>query len=235
MARFNAYLLCSALLAIPAAAPAQETGSPENAAAGEQKTMYVNDILYIAVRSAPSEQAEALDVVPSGTKMATLETTEDGKFVRVRLESGEEGWVLQRFLTDEPIARERLEAAQARIERLQTENERQRNELAAVRSERGELDEQTTDLQRRVEELTQELERVKAISAEAVALDQENRRLTAELEIARNARREAEQAAENARTRLYTTAGIAAVLGLGIGFYIGYTPVRRDKKWRQLP
>lgn len=198
--------------------------------------MYVNDMLHIAVREAPNEQAAIVDVVPSGTRMTILEPPEEGaSFVHVRMDSGEEGWALARFLVDEPIARQRLETAEARIQRLEKENRQLENNLDEVRKARDEFKDQAAELQRQTEELTEELERIKAISAEAVALDQENRRLTAELEIARKAQREAEQTAEAAETELYTIAGIAAVLGLGLGFYIGYTPVRREKKWRQLP
>lgn len=234
--RLGVFLLCGVLMsAVAVPVSAQQAEGPDSAAGGQENTRYVRDILYIAVREGPSEQAEVVEVIPSGTGMVILEQAPDSGFAHVRLESGEEGWVLTRFLTEEPIARQRLEATQERIERLEEENGRLQRDLAAVREERDELSERAAGLQRRSEDLAEELERVRAISAESVALDQENRRLSAELEIARNGRREAEQEADAARQRLYTIAGIAALLGLAVGFYIGYTPVRREKKWRQLP
>jgi hypothetical protein len=51
----------------------------------------------------------------------------------VRLESGEEGWVQHQFLTSQPIARDRLDAAQA-------ERDRARAELDRVARERNDLD-----------------------------------------------------------------------------------------------
>ena len=231
--RLGLSLLCGALLAVPAAALAQQV--PDQGRPAGENTRYDNDILHIAVREAPSAPAGLVKVIPSGTRMEILETAPDEAFTRVRLASGEQGWVLSRFLTDEPIARDRLEAALARTERLERENGRLQSALGEVRSERDALSEQASGLQRRNAQLTEELERIRATSAEAVALDQENRRLTAELETARKARRAAERAAEAGRSQLYTTGGIAAVLGLGVGFYIGYTPVRREKRWRKMP
>ena len=79
-------------------------------------------------------------LLKSGTKVELLEEDTASGYSRVRVGPGRDGWVLSRYLSNEPAARERLAAAksdlaeqQAAVRKLEAENARLR-EAAASRS-----------------------------------------------------------------------------------------------------
>jgi len=76
------------------------------------ETMYVSDQLVITFRRGKSTEYQILKTLKTGTPMEVLEKDENDKYVKVRLEDGEEGYVLKQYLTDEtpkPILISRLE------------------------------------------------------------------------------------------------------------------------------
>ncbi len=79
------------------------------------RTAYVTDSFEITLRSGPSEQNKIITMLPTATRLRTLEESEG--WLRVRTPEGKEGWVLKRFTTD-ALPKELV------IKKLQQENER---------------------------------------------------------------------------------------------------------------
>ena len=79
--------------------PATSIGKTKNAS----RTKYVSDSLAITMRSGKSNQHRIIRSLESGTKLRVLET--DKNYTRVKAENGDTGWVLTRYLVDEPVAR----------------------------------------------------------------------------------------------------------------------------------
>ncbi len=202
--------------------------------AQESNVRYVNDVIHINLRVAPQGNAETIRVIPSGTWMIVLERDDESGFSRVRLESGEEGWVQHQFLTNRPIARDRLAETQSAAEQMQAERDRARTELARLQGERNELDTRLRVLEQQNQSLTAELAEIRATGAAALELAGRARDLEAGLQAERQQREAAEARAASAQTGLIMTGALAAVLGLAIGFYVGSMPVRREKRWRQV-
>lgn len=219
-------ILCNLFLSLPLMA--QESSGQQ------EKIRYVSDMLYIDVRSAPTAQAGKIEVITSGTRLQVLEERPDD-FIRVRLDSGTEGWVLGRFLTDEPIARTRLEAAQAKVDSLSSERSRLYTELNKYKEERNTY---KTDLDKlQAEHTTQvtELEDLRTTSSAAVDISKQNQRLQSELEQETRRRTEAESRAAGAITKLVMVGVICSVAGAVLGFFVGSGPTRAEKKWRRMP
>ena len=86
-----------------------------------QNTQYVSDHLVITMRSGQGSQYQILKTLPSGTRLEVLETSDTG-YTKVRNAEGVEGWVLSRYLSPEPIAKEKLAVAQGRLQRLKEKN-----------------------------------------------------------------------------------------------------------------
>lgn len=199
---------------------------------------FVKDVIYINVRSGPTQQDPTIAVIPSGVRMEVLERDKAHGTYRVRLLSGKyagkEGWVLARFLSDEPIARDRLESAQERATALEGKAASLEQALSELRKARQTQDQALTALRRENQTLKRELKEIKAMSASAVEAHRQRKRL--EQQLAEQGRRlnAAEAQAAAAEQKLYMAVAVAALLALGIGFYIGYTPVRREKRWRRL-
>ncbi len=157
-------LLCAALLtvlAVPAFA----------------QTMYIDDMLLAPLRSGEGLQYRIVNKgLPSGTRIELIETSDSG-YSRVRTSEGQEGWLPTRFLTPQPVAKDRLAAATRKMEDAQNQLKETQEELENVRNERDQLASSESDLETRSGKLSQELERIKAVSDNALNLDRRNREL----------------------------------------------------------
>lgn len=206
----------------------------QEAPAQQENVRYVNDMIRIDVRTAANSQSSIIEVIPSGTRLVVLQEGA-GDFVRVRLESGTEGWVLGRYLTEEPIARTRVDAAQAKVEGLQTERTRLYSELNKYKEERNTYKAELDKLQSTHDTQVKELTDLRATSSAALDLDSENRRLKADLQQQTERRAEAESRAQGAVTKLFMVGAICAAVGAVVGFFVGSAPARAEKKWRRMP
>lgn len=144
------------------------------------ETAYISDVLTVPLRSGPSTSNRILHRgLPSGTRLDILSRDADSGFVQIRTEGGMEGWLPEQYLVSEPIARDRLAAANRRVDELSDTVARQRQELASLGSSKGDAEQTNADLTRQVAELTQELAEIKRISAGAVAQNETNKELVA--------------------------------------------------------
>jgi SH3 domain protein len=82
------------------------------AASAHAQTRYVSDRLVVELRRGPSTEYLILRNLEAGTAVQVLEDAGAG-YSRVRVpDQGTEGFILTRFLTPEPIARDKLAAAE---------------------------------------------------------------------------------------------------------------------------
>lgn len=148
-------VLLSVLLAAPVAMA--QTG-------GRQQ--YISDEITVSIREQPRNDATVTGSLKSGARVTLLESLGAESFARIRTSDGREGWITARFLTSQPVARERylqakqeLDAGKLRIQNLEREltdaqqqlaklkpaselqrdNERLRSELSAATDASGEI------------------------------------------------------------------------------------------------
>lgn len=146
----------------------------------QAETAYISDNLTVPLRSGPSNANRILHRgLPSGTKLDILGRDDDSGFVQIRTDRGTEGWLPAQYLVDEPIARDRLVAANRRIRDLTETIAGQEQQLANLTSGKSSSDANNTRLNRQVKELQQELAEIKRISAGAMAQNETNRELMA--------------------------------------------------------
>ncbi len=84
-----------------------------------EEMRYVSDTLYVQLRGGPSTEYRSLKVLPSGEHLTYL--SQEGDFTQVKTAEGTEGWVSTQYLSDEPIAREKLKDALTEIESLKSQ------------------------------------------------------------------------------------------------------------------
>lgn len=145
--------------------------------AAQARTVYIDDTLYAPVRSGEGTQYRILhNGLRSGTKVELLEQAESG-YSRIRTPSGIEGWVVTRYLSEQPIAQDRLDAAQRELENTKTRLTDVRAQLETAVSERDQLTEERDRLESRSAELAQELKRIREISADSLKLNTRNKEL----------------------------------------------------------
>lgn len=101
-------------------------------ALAQGEVRYVSDEIAIVLRDAPRADGAGRGIVTSGARVTLLEVDEASGYARVRTSDDREGWLLQRHLKSEPIARERLQ-------RVEKELAAAKDELKKVQDERAKL------------------------------------------------------------------------------------------------
>jgi SH3 domain protein len=142
------------------------------------QTRYVTDRTIVELRRGPSIEYLILRNLEAGERVEVLEQDEDAGYSRVRVaDEGTEGWILTRFLTAEPIARERLAVAERslsgareQVAGLQEQTAELTRELSAARTE-------LTQVRGSHGEVSQELAEIRAAAANVVEIRDQNTRL----------------------------------------------------------
>ena len=142
-------------------------------AVAQARTVWVDDKVYLPVRTGAGSQFRIIENAVSGTRMEVLETG-DG-YTRVRTSKGNEGWVASQYLSNQPIAEDRLQQATRDLETARTELAQAREQLNAE-----------SNLSSRSQQLQTELERIKNIAADSINLERRNRELLEDNQKLRN-------------------------------------------------
>lgn len=133
---------------------------------------YVSDEIAIVLRDAPRAEGAARGVVTSGARVTVLEVDAASGYARVRTADNREGWLLQRHLKAEPIARERLQrvekelaAAQAELKKVQEERARLMEDFQRISGGEPiasrELIEETDKLRAQLRQKEQDVEKLR--------------------------------------------------------------------------
>lgn len=143
-------------------------------------TVYVSDQLTVPLRRGPSNTYKILHAgLPSGTALEVLSVDAAAGFTQVRTPNGTEGWVPTQFLASEPVARDRLAAANRRVETLEQQLKTLRDTYQETRGARTQSEGRASDLTKQTEKLQAELADVRRISATSIANYEENKQLKA--------------------------------------------------------
>jgi len=221
-------LLSKLLLALTIA-----TAAPISAFA---ETMWLTDMLWVNVRTGPTDNNRILKTVKSGTRMEILEKPEDGTYYRIRTEKGLEGWIPLRYLSKEPTGF--IQAANLQAEKLQLQQKldeldnKYKNLLADKGDVKGEIETLRTDNA----QLSKELNRIKAISGDAMNLDTQYQELAEQHARTKNdldvAKAENQSLKEYNDSKMLYAGGLLIIIGIIAGFVLPrLTGKRRKDGW----
>lgn len=201
------------------------------------QTRYVSDELLINLRTGAGDQYRITKILRSGTRMTVLEESENGEWVRVQTQAGDEGWVRSQYLQSEPIARQRLAQAEARIAELSNRGESVGSENAQLRQENQQLKSELQAAQAEASRLSRELEELKQISANAVNLNRANQELMEERRLLQTEidvlKAETERLADDSRQTWFLYGALAVGLGVVITLILqSLRSRRRYSEWR---
>ncbi len=212
MKRFR-HLILPSLLGISALAAAE--------------SVIVSDHLPINVRG-PGPEDRIIAAVRSGERLTVLER--QSGYLRVRTPKGDEGWVLSRFTQDEPVARERLAAAEQARDSAQARSQTLQASLNELQSAHQSLKTAHGELSLRSESLAAELARVRQAAASTLEIQEANERLQQELLALDESMQSLELEAKTAASRRSTLILGAGILlaGLLLGLIIPYLRPRRS-------
>lgn len=200
-----------------------------------EAAQYIRDVVYVPLRSGPSLQHRILENLRSGAAVEVLSSAEGG-YVEVRTADGDQGWLEEQYLTDEPIARDRLEAAQAEAARLRQANRELQAKLEAATADQSTAVAQVAALRTSEQELNEELIRIRELSADSVRLHAENEALATEAQQLRQRTHEVEARNEQLSRRLerdqFMNGAYAVAMGVGLTLIVPRLwPRRRRSEW----
>jgi SH3 domain protein len=194
-------------------------------------TLYVSDQLTVPLRRGPSSTHRILHAgLPSGTALEVLGEDTAAGFTQVRTPNGTEGWVPTQYLSAQPIARDRLAAADRRVASLEAQLKTLRDTYQETRGARAQSEGRATDLSKQTEKLQAELAEVRRISATSIANYEENKQLKASNESLQTQvtqlTERVRQLERNLTLRWMLAGGALVLLGLILGAWIKSRPKR---------
>lgn len=206
-------------------------------AAYAETTKYVTDRLEIPMRTGKTTGHKVTKMLPSGMPLTVLQEDKEAGYMQVRTPTNAEGWVLSRYLLDEPAARDQLVKAQETIQQLRaTDNTRDR--LVTLTGVNQALEEEKRKLIAEKEQLQKEIERIRQVSANAINLDEENKKVTSHLlamERDHQLLQQQTEALKDRRDRDWFIAGAGVlVLGMFAGIIIPKLRWRKKTSWGSL-
>ena len=140
---------------------------------------YVTDKLDVQMRSGPGNQHKVAKNLNAGTPVTVLfQSTENG-YTLVRLENGEEGWILSRYFSTDSPAQVLYEETSRKFEHAQEENRRLKEELNQLRTGKDGSDKLVTQLRSDNDRLNSDLTTVRHASSNALQIQSERDRLQA--------------------------------------------------------
>jgi len=142
---------------------------------------WVSDEFEITLRSGPSTTNSIQLMVGSGTRLEVLERNSESGYARVRTSSGTEGWVLSRYLMNQPSARDQLEALAGKLTGNNTQGTSLNSQLAAVRDGYNSAKRQISMLENEKSALESELAEIRRAAADVLGINEQNKNLMDEL------------------------------------------------------
>jgi len=139
-------------------------------------TRYVSDELEITMRNGQGVKFGIKKMLHSGTQLSILETANSG-YSKVRTPGGAEGWVLTRYLTNTPSARNRVASSEQKAANLELELAKAKEEILSLSTQNDSAGSQNMTLKETSQRLKKELDDLKITASNAVALDNKNRQL----------------------------------------------------------
>lgn len=207
--------------------------------AARADTRYVSDQLEVTLRAGESTRYKIIRMMPSGTPLEVLSINESTDYARVRTEDGTEGFVLERQLQQEPVARTRIADMETRLTELQQEPDALTARLAALQSEHADLQSRYQGLERDKQRIEQEYATIRHASANVVDITNDRERLR--IQVAELTRERADLQQENRDLKNQTDQRWfmigAGVLGGGVllGLVLPHLRLRRRKSsWGSL-
>lgn len=157
-------------------------------ASASARTAYVTDNVEIPLRSGESERSKIVKMLPNGMPLTLLGDNTENGYTYVQTATGTEGFILTRYLSSEPSARNQLESVNKKLESLIEENKALKASQAnhqEIGKERDKLSSELSELQQTAanaiqlkQQRDQLQERVITVERELQQLKRENQALT---------------------------------------------------------
>jgi SH3 domain protein len=185
---------------------------------------WVSDQFEVMLRTGPSTSNAIERVLRSGTALEILEIDSEAGYARVQTTAGTEGWVLSRYLMNEPSAREQLERLTGQLTNATNASSSVTEQLDAVRGEQNTANNRIVVLEREKSSLENELSEIKRTAANVLAIDKQNKDLrdqlaTTEIEVSTLEQTNRELTGQATRY-WFMTGALVLIVGIILGLWL---------------
>lgn len=191
--------------------------------AGAQSA-WVSDQFEVMLRTGPSTSNAIERMLPSGTALEVVERDAESGYSRVRTQAGTEGWVLSRYLMNEPSAREQLATLTRRLTNAAAEGSTLTSQLNAIKGEQDAATRQIASLERDKSQLESELAEIKRTAANVLSINNQNKDLREQLaaaEIRAATLEQQNRELSGQTTRYWFMAGaLVLIVGMILGIWL---------------
>lgn len=148
----------------------------------QAKTMYVSDSIGVTLRTGPGIDHKIIHMIKSG-KGQGLEVLEEGeKWTMVRMNNGKEGWVMNRYLTEDTPNVVLLERLQRKYDNLLEKYEKLKEDSSSMKTENAKLNSELNEKSQQLSETSNSYESLKSESADFFELKSKYQKAKTELD-----------------------------------------------------
>ena len=184
--------------------------------------VYITDQLDLPIRSDKNFGNNSIRLLPSGTELSLLQSTEDG-WAQIQFDDTI-GWIKSFYLSPDPSAREKLKkltrtnnANKLLITKLTSEKEELEKQLLSIKEENSDLVVQRSKSQAEKEHIEQIYQDALKLEHENEKLIQEKLQLKAELQLAEN---NTQIQKDTSSRNWFIVGAIVLFFGMMIGFIV---------------
>lgn len=196
------------------------------------QTQWVTDELSIMMRSGESGKHKILRPLVSGTELKVISVNDKTGYSLINTTKGQEGFVLTRFLVDEPIAKTKLSGALELIEQLTSSKQPAQLQLKQSLDKISEQEQALQTLSAKNATLSTEFDYLKSISADAININEQLRVVLERNQILENElnleRAENERLSDRSNKEWFMNGALAVSLGVVMTLLI--PRLRRPKR-----
>ena len=192
--------------------------------AAQAQSAWVSDQFEVMLRTGPSTSNAIERMLPSGTALEIVENDAESGYSRVRTVAGTEGWVLTRYLMNEPSAREQLAALTSRLTNARDQGSSLSSQLGAVQGEYDAATRRIANLENEKRRLEEELAEIKRTAANVLAINDQNKQLrdqlaNAEIQAATLEQQNRELTSQTTRY-WFMTGALVLLVGMILGLWL---------------
>lgn len=146
------------------------------------ETRYVTDDFEVMLRTGPSVQNKIIRPLRSGTRIELLREDSGNGHSQVQTRDGEIGYILRRFISDQPSARNEVIRLQTQLEELRSDPSELQTLLADAQEQNQQLIALNVELTDAYQQIKSELKEIKEVSGDVVQIAAQNRKLESEVQ-----------------------------------------------------
>jgi len=185
---------------------------------------WVSDQFEITLRSGPSTSNAIQLMVDSGLRLEVLERDADSGYSRVRTPGGTEGWVLTRYLMNEPSAREQLEKLSSQLTSANSRGSSLDAQMKGIKGQYDTANKKISTLEREKAGVEKELADIRRTAANVLAIDKQNKTLMDQLAAAQirgdTLEQENRQLTGQATRYWFMTGALVLLVGVVLGIWL---------------